>query len=426
MLNPLKLLTKRFKKTPVKRRMDSPIPTSGSQHVRRINQEAILQVVRQDGPVSRSDVARRLGLNPSTVNRLVEQLAEGGLLREEGEQSAGRQGGRPARLITFNGDAGHIIALDLSNRPWRAALANLNGEIAARFEADPTTGDAQANLARLAELLQDILAEHGRLNGPPLRGIGVGAPSITLWESGTVVWAAGLGWRDLPLKAWLEERCQLPAFVENDVNLLALGESGYGAGQAVENLVVMAVGTGIGAGLLLNGRLYRGASEAAGEIGYLPPDRTALGRDYPAFGPLETLASGPGLVERALLARSQPSELWQLAPDDPPTAAQIYQAARRGDALARSLLAETTDYLSMAVASLSAVLNPDLILLGGEMIHAGDLLLEPMRQRLVGLLPAMPRLEMAQLGADGVILGAVSLVLHNTQAEVAGVKIAWP
>jgi glucokinase len=131
-------------------------------------------------------------------------------------------------------------------------------------------------------------------------------------------------------------------------------------------------------------------------------------------------------MERAALAHPQPSQLWQLAPDGHPSVAQIYQAARQGDDLAQSLLAETVDYLSLAVASLAVVINPEMILLGGEMVHAADLLLGPMQARLAGLLPAMPRLETAQLGADGVILGAVSLVLRNTQADVAGVKIAWP
>lgn len=414
--------------------MDASLVTGGPSHLRRMNQEAILRLVQRAGPISRMEIAKTLGLNPSTVNRLVEQLVQAGLLLVVGERSTSRRGGRPARLVHFNANAAHVAALDLSNVPWRAALTNLAGEIVQTFEAVPAPGDAEANLDVLETLVETLLAHNGHINGPPLRGIGVGAPSITLWESGTVVWAASLGWRDLPLKAWMENRWPIPAFVENDVNLLALGENWLGAGQQAAHLAVVSVGTGIGAGLILNGRLYRGANEAAGEVGYLPPDVAALGQVYTGFGPLEALAAAPGLVERALQAirHGETGLLAQaldgVAANGRPhlTAEHVYRAARQGDHLARQLLAETADYLSLAVAGLAVVLNPEMILLGGEMARAADLLLAPIRQRLQGLLPVMPRLDPVQLGDDGVMLGAVALVLRNTSPEVAGMKAGVP
>ncbi|MEZ4635278.1 MAG: ROK family protein [Caldilineaceae bacterium] len=310
-------------------------------------------------------------------------------------------------------------------RPWRAALVNLNGDVVERFHAMPQPGDAEANLAVLADLLDEIVAAGERRHGSPLWGIGIGAPSIVLSQTGTVVWAASLGWRDFPLKTWIEARWPVPVFVENDVNLLALGESRLGAGQQAGNLVVMAVGTGIGAGIILNGRLYRGASEAAGEIGYIPPNIAALGRSYTGYGPLEALAAAPGLVARAQAALQDEVESLLVAAD-PLDADAVYVAARSGDPVARQLVAETVDYLSLAVAALAIVLNPELILLGGEMAKASDLLLSPIRERLAGLLPALPRLEPVCLGEDGVILGAVALVLQSTYADVAGLQVAWP
>ncbi|MCB0116556.1 MAG: ROK family transcriptional regulator [Caldilineaceae bacterium] len=405
--------------------MTTEYVTGDSQQIRRINQEAILRLVQQRGPISRIEISEQLGLNPSTVNRLVDQLADSRLLWMDGEQSAGRQGGRPARLVRFNGDAACIAAVDLSNVPWRAALVNLNGDVVERFHAMPQPGDAEANLAVLADLLDEIVAAGERRHGSPLWGIGIGAPSIVLSQTGTVVWAASLGWRDFPLKTWIEARWPVPVFVENDVNLLALGESRLGAGQQAGNLVVMAVGTGIGAGIILNGRLYRGASEAAGEIGYIPPNIAALGRSYTGYGPLEALAAAPGLVARAQAALQDEVESLLVAAD-PLDADAVYVAARSGDPVARQLVAETVDYLSLAVAALAIVLNPELILLGGEMAKASDLLLSPIRERLAGLLPALPRLEPVCLGEDGVILGAVALVLQSTYADVAGLQVAWP
>ncbi|MBI1297110.1 ROK family protein [bacterium] len=405
--------------------MSTEYVTGDSQQIRRLNQEAILRLVQQRGPISRTDIAEHLGLNPSTVNRLVEQLAESHLLCMDGEQSAGRQGGRPARLVRFNGDAACIAAVDLSNVPWRAALVNLNGDIVERFHAVPQPGDADANLAVLTHLVDRIIAAGERRVGSPLWGVGIGAPSIVLSQTGTVVWAASLGWRNFQLKAWMEARWPMPVFVENDVNLLAMGESWLGAGQRAGNLAVMAVGTGIGAGIILNGNLYRGTSEAAGEIGYIPPSVSALGRSYTGYGPLEALAAMPGLVSRAQAALLQ-DVTTLLHAVEPLDADAIYAAARHGDALASELLGETVDYLSLAVAAIAIVLNPELILLGGEMARASDLLLSPIRQRLSGLLPVLPRLEPAQLGEDGVILGAVALVLQSTYSDVAGLQVAWP
>lgn len=395
--------------------------TGGSRHIRRMNQEAILQEVRSQGPISRTYLARRLGLNPSTVNRLVEQMAETGLIKVVGEDEPGRQGGRPAQLIAFNGDAAAVACIDLSNDPWRGALVNLSGEILHTFSAQPIPGAGEANQQVLAGLIDEMLTRH-RLGGEtPLRGIGIGTPSIVLWQSGRVVWAASLGWRDFPLKEWIEKRWRLSAFVENDVNLLALGESWLGIGRNSQNLVVLSVGTGIGAGLILGGRLYRGANEAAGEVGYLPPDRAVLGRKYNGYGPLESVAAAPGLVKRAKeMLAEYPESI--LAGVSPLRADDIYTAARNGDILASLLLHETADYLSLAVAGLATVLNPEMILLGGEIAHAADLLLDPLRARLSGLLPVMPRLEPVRLGDDGVLLGAAALVLQNTSAEIAGMR----
>ncbi|MBX3052020.1 MAG: ROK family transcriptional regulator [Caldilineaceae bacterium] len=401
--------------------MNATSPTGGSRHIRRMNQEAILQLVRSQGPVSRTHLARRLGLNPSTVNRLVEQMAQTGLVTVAGEGEPGKRGGRPAQLIVFNGDAATIACLDLSNDPWQGALVNLSGKILHTFSARPVPGDGEANQQVLAAFIDEMLALHKSQDSAPLRGIGVGAPSIVLWQSGTVVWAASLGWRDYPLKQWIEKRWGLPTFVENDVNLLALGESWLGVGRNSQNLVVLSVGTGIGAGLILGGRLYRGATEAAGEVGYLPPDRGALGKDHTGYGPLEAVAAAPGLVERATRRMTeQPASA--LGGKLPLHANDIYAAARAGDDLASALMAETADYLSLAVAGLATVLNPEMILLGGEMVHAADLLLDPLRARLSGLLPAMPRLEPVSLGDAGVLLGAAGLVLQNTSAEIAGMR----
>jgi glucokinase len=226
-----------------------------------------------------------------------------------------------------------------------------------------------------------------------------------------ITWSYSLNWRDYPLKAKLTSHFNLPVIVDNDVNLAALGEYWFGAGQSVQNLVVMAVGTGIGAGIILNGSLYRGAHEASGEICNIIPGREFLGKSYEEFGALESLASSLGIANRArqLLADSLSSpELENLSADD------VFAAARRGEDWAKQLLAETVDYLAIGVTSIAACFDPELIILGGELARSADLLVEPILNRLQGALPIRPCLIPSKLGSRAVVMGAVTNVLHNT------------
>jgi predicted NBD/HSP70 family sugar kinase len=244
-----------------------------------------------------------------------------------------------------------------------------------------------------------------------VRGIGVGVPSVTLTPEGIVTWAPSLGWRDLPLQSILAERFDLPVFVENDVNLTALGEWGFGGGRGARNLVSIAIGTGIGAGIILGGALYRGHNQAAGEVGYLLPGVEYLGRRYEGFGALESLASGSGVAERAarLLDREGLPP-----PAGDVSAHSVFAAARQGEGWAQRVVNETVDYLSLMVASVSALLDPEVIVLGGGVARSADLLIEPILRRVEGTIPFVPRLVASPLGRRAAAMGAIMLVLNAT------------
>jgi glucokinase len=250
----------------------------------------------------------------------------------------------------------------------------------------------------------------------------VGAPSIVEFEKGTVVWAPTLGWRDLVLKARLEEVLGLPVFVENEVNLIALGESWRGAGRGVQNLICISLGAGIGAGIVLNKQLYRGSHDAAGEVGYLIPNQSYLGQTYNQYGCLESLAGSTGIVERASarLVQGEPSVLRERIGLDLAqlTVEMVLSAARQGDPLALSVLNETLDYLSIAVASLVCILDPDRIVISGDLAEFGDLFIEPIRSRLQGALPQMPEIILSELQVDAAVLGALAIALFKTDGKV--------
>jgi glucokinase-like ROK family protein len=320
-------------------------------------------------------------------------------------------GGRPSSLLEFNGDAYAVVGVDLGGTKMFGTVADLSGTIQHELYIphDEANGPQQY-FDELCEFIQ-MLLDAPRPPGQRVRGIGVGAPGFTLVPEGIVTWAPSLDWRDLPLQAMLMDCFDLPVFVENDVNLTALGEWGFGAGRGASNLVSIAIGTGIGAGIIIGGALYRGHNQGAGEVGYLLPGIEFLGRSYDQFGALESLASGTGIAERACQLLEQENKP---IPSQGLTAHDVFAAARGGEAWAQQVISETIDYLSLAVASISSLLDPELIVLGGGVARSADLLIEPILQRLQGVVQFVPHLVASPLGRRAAAMGAIMLVLNAT------------
>ena len=392
--------------------------TGSPELMKRLNQSAILRTIREQGPLSRAKIAKALQLNPSTVTRIVDGLIKEGLVIEGEAWESSARGGRRAVPLEFNYKASLIVGVDLRGTTMVGALADLEGNILRRSTIHSKPGDSDGNLERLAVLIGDLI-ETPRSREQKIRGIGIGAPAITLSQEGIVTWAPALGWRNLPLKKLVEERFGIPTFIENDINLAALGESWRGAGQEVSNLVCISIGTGIGAGIIIDGELYRGATEAAGEVGYLVPSESHLGRTYDQFGCLESLAAGPGIARRAVQAIRQGTKtaILDLASGDEGAIAaeHVFEAARQGDSLAQEIMAETVKYLSIAVSSVASILNPEMIIIDGAMARSGDLLLEPIKEMIGGVVPVMPQLVLSQLDDDPVVMGAIALALRSTE-----------
>jgi glucokinase-like ROK family protein len=382
--------------------------TATASLMRSINRAAVLNLIRQDGPIARSAIARRLHMSLPTVMRIVEDLIEEDFVRFRGTSES--TGGRPRALLEFNGDAYAVVGVDLGGTKMFGTVADLAGNVQHEIYLPHNCDGPRDPLERLCELI-DRLLDAPRLPGQRIRGIGIGAPGTTLSQEGVVTWAPSLGWRDLPLKQILDERFDEPVFVENDVRLATLGEWGFGAGRGTQNLVCIAVGTGIGAGIILGGVLYRGHNQSAGEIGYLPPGPEFLGQRYDQFGALENLASGTGIASRGrhlLAQRGIP------VPEEELTAEDVFAAARAGEPWAQQVVDETVDYLSLAIASVSALLDPEVVVLGGGVARSADLLIEPILQRLEGVVLCVPRLVASPLGRRAAVMGAIMLILNAT------------
>mgnify|MGYP005852781287 CR=1 FL=1 len=384
-----------------------------SQLMRKLNSSAILDLIREQGPIARSEIARRLSMSIPTVMRIIDCLMQEDLVRWSGSSEA--SGGRPRSLLEFNGSRYTVIGLDLGGTKMFGTMADLDGKILQEIYIPWNGEDAQQSVESVCRLIEHLM-QANQLEGRRIRGIGVGAPGVTLFEEGVVTWAPSLGWRDLPLKKILQDRFGLPVAVENDVNLAALGEYGFGAARGASSLVCLAVGTGIGAGIVIDRKIYRGFHQSAGEIGYLPPDVSYLGRRYDRFGALESLTSGSGIEQRALHV------LRTLNLQDPVkgvTAEEVFQAARAGQEWALHIVSETVDYLSFAVAIIGALIDPEVIVLGGGVARSAELLIGPILQRLEGVVPSPIRLVHSTLGSRAAVMGAIMLVLDTTTERVA-------
>jgi glucokinase len=384
-----------------------PLTIAGSA-MRDINRSAILEIIRRQGPIARTTIAQRLDVSLPTVMRLVDELIADGFVRLQGgtEWSGGRR--RP--LLEFNADGHIVLGIDMGGTDFYGALSNLGGTILDELTLGPHRRDGEQNFKTLTDLI-DLLLASPRLNGSKVRGIGVGAPGVTLHHEGIVQWAYSLHWQNFPLKARLSERYQLPITVDNDVNLAALGELWFGAGQNCQNMILITIGTGIGAGIIIDGALYRGSHEASGEIGNMLLGRDCLNRDYLDFGALESIASGTGIVARArqtLKDRRSTDDLETI------TAEEILTAARQGKKWATNLIDPMVDHLAVCIANLMVAFDPELIVLGGGLSPSLEPLIAPILARLQNTIPVPPRLVVSNLGLKACVMGAITNVLHTT------------
>lgn len=373
--------------------------------MRVVNRSAILDLVRRESPISRSAIAEKLDVSLPTVMRIVDELIEEELVCPLGITEW--SGGRRRALLEFNARSQVMVGADLGGGEVYGAAADLAGNVLVErsFPLNGMRGEeAYDRLVDLLEWLRDQAQDAGHR----VRGFGVGAPGVTDYQQGIVRWASVLDWRNFPLRKRLVDRLGLPVIVDNDVNLSALGELWFGAEQNVENLVMISVGTGIGAGIVIDGAIYRGTHQSAGEVGYLLPGREFLGQNFKTFGALESMAARAGILDRARRAAAAASA----AP--PAAVTDVFAAFARGEGWAKTVVQDTADYLAIVVSGLALCLDPDVIVLGGRLSEQAPVLIPLILNRVGSVFPTEVRLIPSALGHRAAVMGAITNVLHQT------------
>jgi glucokinase len=315
----------------------------------------------------------------------------------------------------------YLVGVDLggTNVVAGALAEDGSGDLIA-LRSEPTRADqgADAVIDRIVRMIDTVIAETIAQAGAKrddIIGIGVGAPGPLDRERGIVVTTPNLGWTNFPLRDVIAERTRLPVRIDNDANCATLGEWWKGAAKGADNVIGMTIGTGIGGGVIIGGRLYHGASDMAGEVGHATIDITGRRCKCGNYGCLEAYASGPSIADRAREAVSGDTDamLVRMAGGDPSriTAATVYEAAKRGDDTALDVVRETSRFLGAGIANLLNIFNPEVVVIAGGVTQAGDTLFTPLRRevRKRAFKPAVDACQIVPgtLAAAGVV-GAVA------------------
>lgn len=384
--------------------------------VRRLNRDVILGLIRERGPISRTALARLTNLTPATAFSIVEELVQEGLVQESGIGPS--HGGRRPMLFDFYPQSHVVIGVNIRSAQVLGVLTHLDASPQVTIARDY---DLEAG-GDVVQLMKDVIRELIGASPVPterLMGIGVAVPGLIDVERGVVVESRNWGWEELPLRDILAQEFDLPIHIEEDDNALALGEGFFGAGRGVSNVVCVKIGRGLGAGIVVNGTLFRGPDNAAGEIYHILVDPEGPQCDCGNYGCLGRLVSAPAIAERAIkgLKQGAASSLRDRVGDDLErvTVAMIAEAANAGDPFAHQVMEETGRYLGIGIATLVNLLNPDLVIIGGGVILAGAPLLEPIRHVVKLRTFAAPgrrvRIVPAKLGVEAPAVGAATFVM---------------
>ena len=374
---------------------------------RQLSRRSVFEALLHRSPISRADLAKVTGLSKQTTSEVIDAFQQQGLVRPVGRTSGNV--GRTAVLYELGPEGGHVLGIDLGAR-LTVTLADIAGRVLA--EADEPTdsrGGAWAleQIARLA----DRLARDNHTHPSRIRSIVLATPGVVNPRNGAIEMApniSGLG--HLNVVGSLSEKLGSPVAIENDINLALLGEIWHGCAQNVANVAFLALGTGVGLGLYVNGQLVRGENGAAGEIGYLPIGGDPLQAEARLQGCLEYQVGAHGIVRRYREAGGF----------DVGSAREVFERAQAGDPVATAVIEETARLTGLAAATVIATVDPQLIVLGGSVGARTDFA-DKVARVLLRLAPRPVEIRTSTLGKRAGVVGALSVALNKLHDELFGV-----
>ncbi|PLR86449.1 ROK family transcriptional regulator [Bacillus sp. V33-4] len=388
-----------------------------------VNKKRVLQCIQENSPISRAEIAVKVGISKPTVSLLVDELLQEKWILEKGTGEASSQGGRRPIQLHFNERAAYIVGTDIGGTKVKTVICDLFGNIICT-RSFKTSQYLQSGL--LNQISKDIecMIQKSNIDSQKILGMGAGVPGITEQTSGVVIEAPSLNWVRYPFIKEAKRIFPFQVYVDNDVNVAALGEQWLGNAKNKENVLFIAVGTGIGSGIIIHNQLYRGFSSAAGELGYMVTDKNDMKNAFqPIFhryGYLESVAGGKAIGDRLTkLIQQQPKHpLYERANGEELPGEMAFALAREGDKTAIDVIEEAVEHLAYGIINAACLLNPEVIILGGGVLKSSELILPSLLEIVNQYLPSSVELKISQLQENAGVLGAVSLFLREHESII--------
>lgn len=377
--------------------------------LRELGEQAVLETVFRGGPVTRPEIAAATGLSKPTVSSVVSRLEQAGLVRAAGPRR-GQRGRTPVAYVV-SGQAGFVVGCDVGGTNLRVAAADLFGEPIDALQQPTTKQGSRAVARQILEMVSAVIDRAGSDHGRPL-ALGISVPGVVDQRTGLTSLAYNVtpeGTFDPA--AILRERLDLPVLVDNNVNLAAVGEKWFGLARGVATTVFIAVGAGIGMGIIIGDELVRGAHGAAGEIAYLPLVGDPFDPRHRRHGGLEDEVGAAGILAAYEQQRTAAGAGTVTSAHD------VFDQAGDGDPVARRVVEHVASRLGAAIATICAIVDPELVVLGGG-IGSNPLLLRPIRGAAAALVPITARIETTVLGDRAALQGAIAVALRTARDDL--------
>jgi predicted NBD/HSP70 family sugar kinase len=383
--------------------------------LRELGEQAVLETIFRRGPITRPEIAIATELSKPTVSAAVSRLEQGGLIRATGRRT-GQRGRNPIAYMVSK-QVGFVVGADIGGSNLRVAAADLFGEPICDLKQQTTKAGGRALGMQLLEMVTAVIDTAGTIHGRPL-ALAISTPGIIDQSTGRVT---SLAYNVAPEGGFdpvevIRDRLDIPVLVENNVNLAAVGEKWFGLARGVSTMVFILLGVGIGMGIVIDDEVVRGAHGAAGEIGYLPLSVDPFDPRHRLHGGLEDEIGAAGIVAAYNQGRSD---------EDPELSGvqEVFELATQGSAAARAVVEHVAARLGTAIATVCAILDPELIVLGGG-IGSSPLLLSPVRGAAASLVPITARIETSLLGDRAALRGAIAVALNTARASLLSARAA--
>ncbi len=400
--------------------MVDDLASASTQTLKEINKSIVLSTIHSHGPISRSEIAEISHLSLATVTNMVTELLKEEIVIETGYQES--RGGRRSVLVEINPEGSFLVGVELGETGITSLVTNvkLETKVLKKTVLDETENRPDTIISAIVTSVQSALSE-ADVPMEKVLGIGIGVPGLVERDKGISIFAPNWGWHDVPIKEKIEEALGIVTYVDNGAKVMALGEKWFSAAQGANNVIVLILGTGLGAGVIVNGQMCRGATESAGEWGHMVINTDGPRCSCGNRGCVEAYAGAPAIARRvreALAASTEDSALRQIGDIHQITTQEVIKAAKAKDPLALQILKDTGQYLGVGIANLVNLFNPEVVIIGGWVgIEAGEILLPTIQSAVQEHALEFPlrstRIVISQLADRAIVIGAATVVLRK-------------